>query len=274
MGNYIKLVNFEIQRFWKFLMTLVVFVVVVQIIGAFVDTSSFLNQAQRTMQQEKIAESQYVFNYNVYSLYHFLNSGLFLISVMFTIAVLIIYVFFIWYRDWFGKSSFIYRLLMLPTERRHIYFAKLTTILLFVFVLLGLQVLLIEVAELIIKSILPAELYAEQGVIFTYSYDVLAILFPQSMLGFLLSYGIGTALVATLFTAILLERSFHLKGIILAGIYITLSQAFLFTPILLDMNTNYFYMSEILSMFVVTALIIFVVAVFLANYLLKRKINV
>ncbi len=272
--SYIKLVNFEVKRFLKLFVALIVFVSVAQIIAAVSSAWSYNNRAETIMFQEKLLMNDYVSKHGNYSMVNFLNEGLFQMSIAFAAAVLIIYVFFIWYRDWFGKSSFIYRLLMLPTERRHIYFAKLTTILLFVFVLLGVQVLLIEVAELIVKSILPAELYAEQGVIFTYSYDVLAILFPQSMLGFLLSYGIGTALVATLFTAILLERSFHLKGIILAGIYITLSQAFLFTPILLDMNTNYFYMSEILRMFVVTALIIFIAAILLANYLLKRKIHV
>ena len=35
-----------------------------------------------------------------------------------------IYVFFIWYRDWLGKYTFAYRLLMLPTTRINIYFAK------------------------------------------------------------------------------------------------------------------------------------------------------
>lgn len=272
--NYIKLVNFEVKRFMKVFVALVVFVSVVQIIAAVTSAWSYKDRTETIMSQEKLLMHDYVLEYGNYSMPHYLNGDLVLLSIAFAAALLIIYVFFIWYRDWLGKSSFIYRLLMLPTERRHVYFAKLTTILLFIFVLLGVQVLLIEVAELIIQSILPAELYATQGREFTYSNEFLAILFPQSILGFLLSYGIGTALVATLFTGILLERSFHLKGAILAGIYITLSQALLFTPILIDMNTNYFYMSEILTMFVVAALIVFVIAVFLANYLLKRKIQV
>ena len=40
------------------------------------------------------------------------------------VAVLIIYVFFIWYRDWFGKNTFIYRLLMLPTASIQYLFSK------------------------------------------------------------------------------------------------------------------------------------------------------
>lgn len=272
--SYIKLVNFEVKRFMKVFVALVVFISVAQIIAAIISAWNYNNRAQKRMTQEKLLMNDYVEKYGNYSISNFINENLFQFSVAFAVAVLMIYVFFIWYRDWFGKSSFIYRLLMLPTARRDIYFAKLTTILLFVFVLLGVQVLLIEIAELIIQAILPVELYVDLGRQYAYSNDFLAILFPQSLLAFLLTYGIGTALVATLFTSILLERSFHLKGVILAGIYITLSQAVLFTPILIDINTNYFYLNEILSMVVGTALIVFVVAVLLANYLLKRKIQV
>ena len=39
-------------------------------------------------------------------------------------VILIIYVFFIWYRDWLGKNTFIYRLLMLPTARIQCLFGK------------------------------------------------------------------------------------------------------------------------------------------------------
>ena len=274
MGNYLKLVNFEIQRFWKFLMALIALVIVVQIIGAFVDTSAFLNQAERTMQQEKIAESQYVFNYNVYSLYHFLNSGLFLISVMFTIAVLIIYVFFIWYRDWLGKSSFIYRLLMLPTERRNVYFAKLTAILLFVLCLVGVQVVLLQIVDFIIQWKIPEQLRADMDTIIVYSHDYLELLFPHSLLQFVFIYALGGTCVAIVFTAILLERSYSLKGIFLAALYIIVSGAVMLTPIIIYLNTTYFYKQEIRLMIIVCSILMLAAAIFIANYLLKRKINV
>src|SRR5690606_30997651 len=57
----------------------------------------------------------------------------FAVPVGLSVAVLVIYAFLIWYRGWFGRSTFAYRLLSLPSERRNIYFAKLTAILTFVF---------------------------------------------------------------------------------------------------------------------------------------------
>ena len=272
--NYIKLVNFEVQRFFKLFIALVVFVTTAQIIAAVMSAWRFNNRAERTMMEEKLLAQDFVNKYSGYSILDLLNDKLFQISIVFAAAMLIIYVFVIWYRDWFGKASFIYRLLMLPTERRNVYFAKLTAIVLFVLFLAGLQVVLLELAKLITKALIPAELYIERGVLFTYSYDILSIIIPQTFMQFLLSYGMGIAIVAVVFTAILLERSFHLKGIILAGIYITLSQAVLFIPLLIEGFTDYFYINELFMMLIVMAILVFVVAVALANYLLKKKIQV
>jgi hypothetical protein len=274
MDHYLKLVNFEIQRFWKFLVALITLVVVAQIIGAFIDTSTFLDQAQRTMMQEKLVESQYSLNYNTYSLHQFLNSSLFLISVMFAITVLVIYVFFIWYRDWLGKSSFIYRLLMLPTERRNVYFAKLTAILLFVLCLVGVQVVLLQIVDFIIQWKIPEQLRSDLDTIVIYSHSFLTLLYPHSLLQFVLIYALGGACVAIVFTAILFERSYSLKGIFLAAIYIIVSSAVMLTPLIIYSNSTYFYTQEIILMTIVCSILMLIAAIFTANYLLKRKINV
>ncbi|WP_274309829.1 hypothetical protein [Solibacillus daqui] len=272
--SYIKLVNFEVQRFFKFFIALVVVVATTQVIAAFLSASNYKDQAETVMQREKLLALDYVTNYGSYSIFNFFNNSLFLLSIMFAAAMLMIYIFFIWYRDWLGKSSFIYRLLMLPTERRNVYFAKLTAILLFVFCIVGVQVLLVQVAELIMKWVIPAELLIESGVIIAYSYELMSILYPKTMVHFLVSYGVGTAFVAMIFTAILVERSYHLKGIFIAGVYITLSLALLLVPVFIGYYTDYFYVKELLMMVVFMALIVFVSSVIIANYLLKRKINV
>ena len=84
--------------------------------------------------------SEYIEQFGISLLIHFVNSEWFVMPIVLCIAMLMIYVFFIWYRDWFGKNTFIYRLLMLPTERINIYFAKLTAIMLLVLGLITLQI--------------------------------------------------------------------------------------------------------------------------------------
>ena len=274
MNEYIKLVNFEVKRFSKLFYTLVVVVIVAQIIGAFITSSSYMERVKSRMAQSQMGESEYVLEYGAYNFQDFVFSGYFILSVMFVATILVIYVFFIWYRDWLGKSSFIYRLLMLPTSRRNIYFAKLTTILLFVLCLVGIQVVLLEVVEQIIHWIIPEQLRVDQSRIYIYSFEVLSFLYPKNPLLFVLLYGLGATVVAIVFTAILFERSYHLKGIMLGAIYVIISILVIAIPIIIQNITGYLYLNEIIGLTVVTSILTLGVAIYLANYLLKRKINV
>lgn len=273
--SYIKLVNFEVKRVFKLFLALSAVVALLQIATAILSAVRFKKNARQPLQSETLSLEAYGdYNYAKYTIHNFINEGMFFFSIVLAIAMLIIYMFFIWYRDWFGKSSFIYRLLMLPTARSNVYFAKLTTILLFAFCLLSVQIVLIEIAQLIIKAIIPAQLL-QVNVMAVTSLNILSILIPQSVSQFLLSYGLGMVLVAIIFTAILFERSFHLKGIFLAGFYSSLSLALLFAPLIMNEFINYFfYENELLLLVGFTALIVFAIAVYLANYLLNRKINV
>ena len=79
-------------------------------------------------------------------------------------VALIIYVFFIWYRDWLGKNTFIYRLLMLPTARINVYLAKATTILLFVLGLVALQLLLLPIEGQVLQWMVPTEFRTDMSI--------------------------------------------------------------------------------------------------------------
>ena len=274
MNDYLKLVNFEVKRFSKLFLTLIVAVIVAQLIGAFMTSFSYMDRVETTMAQKQMGESEYVLEYGTYNFQEFIFSGYFILSIMFAASILIIYVFFIWYRDWLGKSSFIYRLLMLPTARRNIYFAKLTTILLFVLCLVGIQIALLEVVQLIIHGIIPDQLRADSSKAYIYSFDILSFLYPKTPLLFALLYGLGATVVAVVFTAILFERSYHLKGIFLGVIYLVISIIVMAIPVIIQDITGYLYLNEIIGLTAVTSILTLGVALYLADYLLKRKINV
>lgn len=274
MNHYIKLVNFEVKRFSKLFLSLIVAVVAAQIIGAIITSLHYVSNAEKTMVREQLTVSDYIQNYSAYSLQNFLYSEYFILSIAFAAAVLMIYVFFIWYRDWLGKSSVIYRLLMLPTARRNVYFAKLTTILLLVFGLLGMQIILLEVVKRVIRLIVPEQFYFDPSVIYFYSSEVLQILYPNSLLQFIFYYGLGATLVAIIFTAVLFERSYQLKGIFFAIIYIVISVIIIIIPVIIQIITDYFYLNEIVLMTIGSSILAIALAVYLADHLLNRKINV
>lgn len=93
MNHYIKLINFEVKRFSKLFLSLIVAVVAAQIIGAIITSLHYVSNAEKTMVREQLTVSDYIQNYSAYSLQNFLYSEYFILSIAFAAAVLMIYVF-------------------------------------------------------------------------------------------------------------------------------------------------------------------------------------
>jgi len=273
MKNYLKLLNFEVNRFFKLYLTLIGLIIVSQFIGAIVVSKGYMNGADQVMYKNQLSMSQYIKDYGLFSFHQFIGSEWFLLPIFFSIAMLMIYVFFIWYRDWFGKNTFIYRLLMLPTERITIYFSKLTTIMLLVLGLVALQIVLISIEIQIVNSIIPTDLQSHFSLNDVYS---LERLYPNTLTEFILIYGVvGLIFVAVVFTAILIERSYGLKGIFIAIVYGLLSFGVFIAPLLLNaFSSGYFYSLEVFLMELVMSIIVLGSAIWIANHLLKYKIRV
>lgn len=274
MKNYMNLLQFEVGRFWKLYIFLVSFTVVSQIIGVILMSRQQLQQAQKNMMLSQLSVTQYMEQYGAISFTQLLYSPWFQLPVGLCVGVLMIYVFFIWYRDWFAKGSFIYRLLMLPTARLTIYFAKLTTIMLFVLGLVAMQSVFIQLELKIFEAMIPLELRGTIPLPVIFSYDFLDLLYPQTLMDFVLLYSVGLLFVAIIFTSILLERSYGLKGIVLAVVYTILSYVFFCLPLIVNSFINYFYPSEQLVLMLITGVVVLGAAIWLAGRLLTYKIKV
>ncbi|WP_223555263.1 hypothetical protein [Lysinibacillus sphaericus] len=234
-----------------------------------------MNDVDQVMYKNQLSMSQYTEDYGLFSFDQFVGSEWFLLPIFFSIAVLMIYVFFIWYRDWFGKNTFIYRLLMLPTERITIYFSKLTAIMLLVLGLDALQIVLISIEMQIVNSIIPTDLQSHFSIYDFDSLEMLDWLYPNTLTEFILIYGVGLIFVAVLFTAILIERSYGFKGIFIAIVYGMLSFGVFIAPLLVNRLLNgYFYLLEVFLMELVISIIVIVSTIWIANHLLKYKIRV
>jgi hypothetical protein len=184
---------------------------------------------------------------------------------------------FIWYRDWLGKNTFIYRLLMLPTERITVYAAKATVIMLFTLGMVALQILFLHVDAQILKWMVPDEYRFDMTIrqMLT-TFDSFGIIFPYSFAEFILHYGLGFIAMTVVFTMILFERSFRLKGI-LFGILYGIAAGFVFAmPLLLHflVFNEKLYPNEIFTAEIVAALIILAASIWTSHILLKKKIRV
>lgn len=280
MKSYLKLVHMEINRFKYILAGLMSLTLLCQVGVVIWWTKSAVSY--RESGAWKIGKySSYTPSPNGNILFTDVMANIqaiYMTPILLSIGVCAIYVFLIWYRDWFGRNTFIYRLLTLPTARRHIYFSKGTAILMFILVLVSFQLALLPVQELIFNLIVPSDIrdpsYLSNII---YANRALPLLVPWHLDIFLVYYGLGMIAVMAIFTAILIERSYRRVGIIYALFYLGICLCALLFPLfglgLNDVN-GYLYTNEIYGIELVMCVIVLSVSVWLGCRLLSKKITV
>lgn len=277
MRNYLKLLNFELARFMKIYLVLIGLTTAIQLVGVVIEARHFLERSNEIMADEGLTRVEYIFNYGQVNLLYVVDNIYFLGTIVFSAAALIFYCFFIWYREWFGKNTFVYRLLMLPTERLNIFLAKGSAIFLFVLGLIALEVLLLSASSKLLEWSIPSDMIMEMGVLEAINgSEFLRVILPVSFPQFLLHYGIGMMAVAVVFTAILLERCFRLKGAILGILYAAVMTVILLLPVILSEFSArmVLYPSELIMLLMGLAAAITAASIWLGNYLLNRKITI
>lgn len=277
MMRYMKLVNFEINRFSKIYFSLLLITILSQFAGVIIKVKGFMNNADQTMLEENMTEAAYLKMFGGIDFNLISGSLWFLGPIALCAVALIFYIFLIWYRDWFGKNTFIYRLLMLPTTRLSLFLSKATAIFLLVLGLIALQLIILPMENALFNSMVPeAYLYTKMSTMFIIeSSPLLGFIIPGSFTQFLLSYGIGLMIMLVLFTAIMLERSYRIKGIVLGIVYCVLVGALFISPLLIDdANGISLFPSEIFRMLTALGFIITAVSIWLGSWLLKKRVTV
>ncbi|MCR8641179.1 hypothetical protein NV379_00790 [Paenibacillus sp. N1-5-1-14] len=273
MNRFWKLLNFEVSRFGKLYLTLCGLLAVVQFLGVYITATSDTNRLYQIIKEQGISLDRV----GKISIGNYLRSDWFYLPIALCVAVMVVYIFFIWYRDWWGKNTFAYRLMMLPTSRMNVYWAKLCSILLFTWGLVALQCLLLYVQNSLFNQLVPDELlnpisFASMD----RNHFVFVVLLPNQLFQFFAYYGVGFMVLLVLFTVILFERSFRWKGIVAGIVYLAVSGLILFIPVLISelMIPNYFFDSELYLMIAVMCLIVIAVSIRLSAYLIRNKISI
>ncbi|WP_117170177.1 hypothetical protein [Paraliobacillus sediminis] len=277
MKNYLKLVNFEFNRVVKLFAVLLGITFVAQMAGVFFESRKYLDLANEQIYEFMIPKEQFLADFGQMDFIDVVNSLWFLGPIALCGAGVGFYIFMIWYRDWVGKNTFIYRLLMLPTTRLNILYAKLTTILTMTLGLVAFQLIILPIEIMVHKAMVPDEFRLDMSLTeIVTSTPGLSVIIPQSLTQFLLYYGSGILAVSVLFTAILLERSFKWKGIFAGIVYGALAVGVFILPLLLQdlVLDGFFYPIELFVIEIVIALVVIAVSVWLSGFLLKKKITV
>lgn len=277
MKNFIKLVRFEFNRVAPVYGILAVLTLLIQIVGVFVTTNSYLNSVNELKQMGTIDDSMITSDIGTMNMMRYTSTLWFLGPITFCIVALLIYSLFIWYRDWFGKNTFVYRLLMLPTQRLNILLSKVITIFLMVLGLVAFQILLLHLESSLIQMLLPKAYftYANINQIIRSSY-YLSIFYPASGLLFLSRYSQGLLGLLVVSTAILLERSYKIKGMVMGACYAALVLLLFAAPHLLQIvNSSYYlFASEIFWISLVLNVTMSAVSIWISHHLLNKKVTV
>lgn len=277
MKNYLKLVNFEFNRSAKLFAVLLGITLVIQVAGVIVLSKMYLGRANEKIYEELMPKAEFLSSFGQMSFLSVVGSVWFLGPIALCIAGVGFYIFIIWYRDWFGKNTFIYRLLMLPTTRLNIFYAKITNILLLTFGFVAFQLILIPIEATVLKWMVPKEFRVDLNVKEIISgMPGLNIFIPTSIFGVIVFYGAGFMVVSILFTAILLERSYRWKGVFAGILYSLIAVAVFISPLLLQefILNDFFYPMELFVLEIVMGIIVLAVSTWMSGFLLKKKITV
>ncbi|WP_231846982.1 hypothetical protein [Oceanobacillus iheyensis] len=268
--------NFEFRRFLPIFLALSGVLIVVQIIGVFIVSNSYKNNLEINYISGLMDKSEYISQYGLISMHQITNNIFFLGAIALVVVSLLIYLLFIWYRDWFGKNTFVYRLLMLPTNRMNIFFSKASSILIFIFGFVVLQILMIPMLHFILELLVPIDFRLDLSLTdIILGNQALSLFVPTYYVDFIIYYVIGIISMFVIFTMILMERSFRLLGFGMVIVYGGLIILLLISPDILQVLTNdYFYWMEVQIMRGALLILIGGLSLWLSNYLLNKKIRV
>ena len=277
MKRYLKLVNLEISRVAKVLLGGLAGLFFIQMIGVWLTANRYMSLANEEIMRGETVQS-ILDNYSYMSMTRFSDEIYFIGPIALCAGAVFFYIFLVWYRDWNGKNTFIYRLLMLPTARLSVYFAKATALMMIIFTLVAAQIVFLKIESSFLDSLIPAEFFKETSIAEIANYNIiLRFVIPGTFTEFILYYGGGFIVLTLLFTAILMERSFKWKGIFLGLLYIAAAVVLVFSPILLLTaldKIDFFYLSELIYMTIASSVITGVLSVWISHYLLNKKVTV
>ena len=211
MNRTWKLLQFEFNRLWKVLIGLILFNIVVQPLGVIWSTYRYFNRdvsAGTTLEMPGTVARALAFN-------EVTQSGIVTLAILFTVFALIFYTFYTWYREWYGKSRFSYRLMMIPGNRMQVYFAKLLALYIGVLLLVALQIVLLAVGNWIFEWVLSEDVIRPIHLFELYYWNAFGNEIFLPVLQIMINrYVMGFMTLNIVFVGILLERSFGLAGFI------------------------------------------------------------
>ncbi|WP_215192378.1 hypothetical protein [Exiguobacterium sp. s7] len=199
--NLLKLIGWEVERMTKPYLILITLLVVVQFgwLGFFLwSETNMYEEIRRT------GTPDYILTFANY-----LGGMAFILSIGVAVTAMIFFSFWIWYRDFQGRGTFMMRLLLMPQQRMLVFGAKLVTMMLMILGLFSVQWIALKLQYIAFSSwfdsqMIPMRGSFEQAI----GYDgALSIMYPASIVNFIIHQVLIVIIILFVFTFVLIERS-------------------------------------------------------------------
>ncbi|SFC50494.1 hypothetical protein SAMN04488102_10886 [Alkalibacterium subtropicum] len=278
LHTLLKLTNFELERLSKFLFTLMGLTLLINLAGYIYTPTQYMGRINEYLTQNSATADEAVKAFGHFSFYTVTNTLWIGGPIALGISGLLFYSVFIWYREWFGKNTFAYRLLMLPVSRMTLYFSKFIVIFIGIFSLIATQMVSLFIGYPIVSAIIESPYFRELSLIESIQMNPLFLFFfPLDFGYFVIVNGVGFVVLLVLFTVILMERSFGVKGIVLGIVYSLIALAAVLLPLFLPdlLNNRYLlYGSELMIIETILLTTVGVLSLFMSRHLINKKITV
>jgi len=278
LHTLLKLTNFEMERLSKFLFTLMGLTLLFNLVGYIYTPMQHMGKINEYITQNSATTQQALDAFGRFSFYDVTQTLWIAGPIAIGVSGLLLYSIFIWYREWFGKNTFAYRLLMLPVSRMTLYFSKLITVFIGIFTLIATQMLSLFIGHPIVSAIIESAYFNDIGLIASIQMNPLFLyLFPLDFSYFLMVNGVGIVVLLVLFTVILMERSYSFKGIAMGILYGIAALSLVLFPLFLPnlLNNQYIlYDSELMIIIILLTIIVGVLSIFTSRHLINKKITV
>jgi len=267
--NLLKLIGWEVERMTKPYLILITLLVVVQFgwLGFFLwSETNMYEEIRRT------GTPDYILTFANY-----LGGMAFILSIGVAVTAMIFFSFWIWYRDFQGRGTFMMRLLLMPQQRMLVFGAKLVTMMLMILGLFSVQWIALKLQYIAFSSWFDSQMIPMRGSFEqTIGYDgALSIMYPASIVNFIIHQLLIVIIILFVFTFVLIERSLWQRTMWSSIIAMLMLGTLIVVPVTaLFFLENRLFMDEMMLVIGLGLMAWMMAAVWISRRYLMKKLSV
>ncbi|WP_214793210.1 MULTISPECIES: hypothetical protein [unclassified Exiguobacterium] len=267
--NLLKLLGWEVERMTKPYLILITLLVVTQFawLGIFLWSETNMYEEMR-----RTGTPDYILTFANY-----LGGTPFILSIGVAVTAMVFFSFWIWYRDFQGRGTFMMRLLLMPQQRMLVFGAKLATMMLMVLGLLSVQWIALKLQYIAFtgwfdSQMVPVSGTFEQAIRFD---GALSVMYPASFVNFLIHQVLIVLVILFIFAFVLIERSLWQRTLWAPILALVMLGTLLLVPMLaFYFLENRLFMDELMLVIGIGLVAWMIATIWIGRRYLTKKLSV